>query len=227
MKGSHVFLFLTGVLLFFTVLACSLPSSQLTVKSVQRVIMDLPNSGPFTIQATQGNLIVISWIFGPGDYPTSITDNRGNSYILGPSTDVTSGAGVCGIAYAANAAPGVTAIAVQTAIDSSYDDMDVYNIAGASSSPFDNNTLINDQTSDTPLGPSISVNSSDGIVISTTAVWSNHLTSVDSPFIFDPQDQDNGWAHALVTTSGTYTPVWHISGAAYQWAAMSSTFKHN
>jgi len=202
------------------------PPGQLTLNSVQLVILNHPSAGPWPINATQGNLIVISWIFGPGDYVTSISDNKGNHYTLGPYTDYTSGAGVCGIAYAANATPGVTSISIASLIDSSFDDMDVYDISGASSSPFDTYTLLSSQSSDTPLGPPITVNSSDGIVISNTGVYSNTLTAVDAPFVFDPQDQNNGWAHALVTSTGTYTPTWHISGASFEWSAISATFKH-
>jgi hypothetical protein len=193
---------------------------------VQLVILNHPSAGPFPINATKGNLIVISWIFGPGDYATSISDNKGNHYTLGPYTDYTSGAGVCGIAYAANATAGVTSIAIASLIDSSFDDMVVYDISGASSSPFDTYTLLSSQTSDTPLGPAITANSSDGIVISTVGVYSNTISSVDPPFVFDPQDQNNGWAHALVAAPGSYTPSWHITGAAFEWSAMSSTFKH-
>ena len=78
--------------------AASSSGSQVTLNSVQLLILNDTSGIPQTINATRGNLIVVSWIFGPGDYVTRITDNKGNNYVsAGANCDATWGAGVCGI----------------------------------------------------------------------------------------------------------------------------------
>jgi hypothetical protein len=207
-------------------IAASSSGGQVTLNSVQLLILNDTSGIPQAINATRGNLIIVSWIFGPGDFVTRITDNKGNTYVsVGPSCDATWGAGVCGIWYAANAAPGVTSITISSQQNSAYNDANIYDVSGASSSPLDTAAISGDQTSDVPLGPSITASTSGGIIISNVGVWSYTLTSVNSPFVFDPQDQNNGWAHVTNNTIGSYTPTWHISGASFEWAAISAAFK--
>jgi Putative Ig domain len=212
--------------LSINIAASSSSGSQVTLNSVTLLILNRQSGIPQAISATKGNLIIVSWIFGPGDYVTRITDNQGNTYVpVSPTCDTTWGAGVCGIWYAANARAGVTRITINSAMDSSYNDANIYDVSGAASSPLDRATISGDQTSDVPLGPAITPSSAGGIIISNVGVWSNTLTSVDSPFVFDPQDQNNGWAHVTNDTIGTYTPAWRISGASFEWAAISAAFK--
>ena len=207
-------------------IASALSGSQVTLNTVTLLILNNQSGIPQTIPATQGNLIIVSWVFGPGDYVTAITDNQGNAYApVSQSCDSTWGAGVCGIWYAANARPGVTSITITSAINSSFDDANVYDVSGAASSPLDTATISGDQTSNVPFGPPITPSTSGGIIVSNVGVWSNTITSVDSPFVFDPQDQNNGWAHVTNNSTGTYSPVWHISGGAYEWAGISAAFK--
>ncbi len=206
--------------------AASSSGGQVTLNSVQLLILNDTSGIPQAIKATRGNLIIVSWIFGPGDYVTRITDNKENTYVpVGPNCDATWGAGVCGIWYAANAAPGVTSITIYSQQNSSYNDANIYDVSGASSSPLDTAEISGDQTSNVPQGPSVTASTSGGIIVSNVGVWSNTLTSINSPFLFDPQDQNNGWAHATNNTIGTYTPSWHISGASYEWAGISAAFK--
>jgi hypothetical protein len=213
------------------------PPTPVTLNSVQLVVLHT-NVGlcgqPQTIKATKGNLIVVSYIGGPDDLLDSVTDNQGNTYVSVGTAGTSQDGGECWIYYAANAKSGVTQMTFQCSENSQYDDANIYDISGAAGSPLDNATNISnqDETSFGPIsGPAITANTAGGIVIANVGIESNEITGVNSPFTFDPQDEENGWGHVLNTTSGTtYTPTWTTNtiqqpGGVNFWGGVAAAFK--
>ena len=209
------------------------PSSQLKLNGVTLFILNTLSGVPQPISATKGNLIVVSYIGGPGDNLVNVSDNKGNTYVSTGQHGTSTDGGECFIFYAANATPGVTSITFTTSTNGNFDDADVYDVSGASSSPFDVATTINNQheTSFGNIsGPSITAPNAGGIIIANVGVETNALTGTNSPWTFDPQDQNNGWAHVLNSSSGTFTVTWttnqwETSGGIGFWGGIAAAFK--
>jgi hypothetical protein len=211
----------------------SSPSSQLKLNGVTLFILNALSGVPQPISATKGNLIIVSYIGGPGDNLVNVSDNKGNTYVSTGQHGTSTDGGECFIFYAANATPGVTSITFTTSANGNFDDADVYDVSGASSSPFDVATTINDQHESSfgnISGPSITAPNAGGIIIANVGVETNALTGTNSPWTFDPQDQNNGWAHVLNSSSGTFTVTWttnqwEASGGIGFWGGIAAAFK--
>jgi len=168
------------------------------------------SGSPITLDApTVGNLIILGMNNNSGDTVKSVSDNKGNAYRW-VSIRGSDPASVEEIWYAANAAPGVTTVTINLT-QSSYDDVNFYDCSGAAAEPFDSAAAVNGQsnfsTNDAFSGPSVSA-STGGVIIALIAVELGNVSGVGSPFTFDPQLQNNGWAHFLNVSPGTYTPTW-------------------
>ena len=186
---------------------------------------------PITLTApTVGNLIILGMNNNSGDTVKSVSDNKGNAYqwvgIRGSDP-----ASVEEIWYAANASPGVTTVTINLA-QSSYDDVNLYDCSGASAAPFDSAAALNGQsnfsTNNGYSGPSVSASTGGGVIIALSAVELGNVSGVSSPFTFDPQLQNNGWAHFFNVSPGTYTPTWGpISQNSYPgtYSGLTAAFK--
>jgi hypothetical protein len=208
-------------------------SSQVTLNSVTLFILNSQSGIAQPISATEGNLLIVSYIGGPGDDLVNVFDNKGNTYVSSGKHGTSSDGGECFIFYAANATPGVTSITFDTLTDGNFDDANVYDVSGAASSPLDVVTNINDQHESSfgsITGPSITASTSDGIIVANVGIETNAITGSSSPWKFDPQDQNNGWAHVLNSSSGTFSPTWTTNqseapGGVGFWGGIAASFK--
>ncbi len=207
-------------------------SGPVTLSNVQLLILSNQSGIPQPIKSTVGNLIVVSYIGAPGTTLNAVSDSQGNQYMsVGTSGDGNLG-GESFIFYAPNAKPGVTSITLTMVGQNQTNDAVVYDISGAASQPLDNATSLSfqDEPNFGPFsGPSIRANTSGGIIIANVGIDSNNITGVESPWTFDPQDENNGWAHILNAPAGTYTPTWTTDqseqpGGVNQWGAIAAAF---
>jgi hypothetical protein len=216
----------------FTVTPTNSGNGQVTLNNVQLLILSNQSGIPQPIKSTVGNLIVVSYIGAPATTLNAVRDNQGNQYMsVGTSGDGNLG-GESFIFYAPNAKPGVTSITLTMVGQNQTNDAVVYDISGAASQPLDNATSLSfqDEPNFGPFsGPSIRANTSGGIIIANVGIDSNNITGVESPWTFDPQDENNGWAHVLNAPAGTYTPTWTTDqseqpGGVNQWGAIAAAF---
>lgn len=216
-------------------IAISSTSSKLTLNGVTLFILNTQSGVPQPISSTKGNLLIVSYIGGPGDNLLSVSDNKGNSYVSTGQHGTSLDGGECWIFYAANATPGVTSITFHTATNGNFDDADVYDVSGAASAPLDKAINISSQHQSSFgnfSGPSITASTSGGIIIANLGIETNTITGALSPWVFDPQDQNNGWAHTLNSSSGTFTVTWttnqnQASGGVGYWGGTAAAFKAN
>jgi hypothetical protein len=214
-------------------ISISSASSQLKLNGVTLFILNTQSGIAQPISATKGNLLIVSYIGGPGDNLVNVFDNKGNTYVSSGQHGTSSDGGECFIFYAANATPGVTSITFDTLTNGNFDDANVYDVSGAASSPFDTATNISNQHESSfgsISGPSITASTSGGIIVANVGIESNTLTGSSSPWTFDPQDENNGWAHVLNSSSGTFTVTWstnqsEVSGGVGYWGGVAAAFK--
>ena len=208
-------------------------SSQVTLNSVTLFILNSQSGIAQPISATKGNLLIVSYIGGPGDNLAHVSDNKSNTYVSTGQHGTSSDGGECFIFYAANATPGVTSITFTTSTNGNFDDANVYDVSGASSSPFDIATTIDNQHEaafGSISGPSIMAATAGGIIVVNVGIETNTLTGSSSPWTFDPQDENNGWAHVLNSSSGTFSPTWTANqseapGGVGFWGGIAAAFK--
>jgi Putative Ig domain len=200
--------------------------SQITLNSVQ--MCALPGTPLLCTLSphTAGNLIVVAFIGTPGEIIHSITDNQGNVYVDSGVHGSFGDSGESYVWYAKNAAAGVSNITFSLSKQQS-DSAEIYDVSNASSSPLDAMSTAggSDAGSGTVSGPSITPTTAGGLVIAEVGVANLGLTGVNSPFTFDPQDQNNGWAHVAGNSVQTYTPSWIRGAALGAWGAAAVTFK--
>ncbi len=208
-------------------------ASQLTLNGVTLFILNKQSGIAQPISPTKGNLLIVSYIGGPGDNLLTVQDSKNNHYVSSGQHGTSTDGGECFIFYAANASPGVTSITFTTATNGNFDDADVYDVSGAASAPLDVAVSINNQDEvsfGNISGPSITASTAGGIIVANVGVESNALTGSNAPWSFDPQDQNNGWAHVLNSSSGTFKPVWttnqwETSGGVGNWGGIAAAFK--
>jgi hypothetical protein len=218
-----------------TSISISSGASQLTLNGVTLFILNTQSGISQPISATKGNLLIVSYIGGPGDNLLSVSDNQGNSYVSTGQHGTSLDGGECWIFYAANAKPGVTSITFNTATNGNFDDANVYDVSGAASSPLDSAANISNQHQSSFgnfSGASVTASTSGGIIVANLGIESNTITGTLTPWVFDPQDENNGWAHLLNSTSGTFAPTWttnqsEASGGVGYWGGTTAAFKAN
>jgi len=208
---------------------------QITLNGVTLFILNMQSGIAQPISPTNGNLLIVSYIGGPGDNLVGVSDNKGNTYVSTGQHGTSSDGGECFIFYAANATPGVTSITFTTATNGNFDDANVYDVSGAASAPLDVAVSIDNQDETdfgSISGPSITATTAGGIIVANVGIESNTITDSEAPWTFDPQDQDNGWAHVLNSSSGTFDPVWTTNqsetpGGVGHWVGIAAAFKAN
>jgi hypothetical protein len=177
------------------------------------------------------NLIVIGWQMGGGANTstaiTSVSDNVGNVYMeAGPARSIDSSAGSSAdIWYATSSKAGATSITISTNAAVPNGAAVIWEFSGASSSPLDQTAVLNNQVSTATASGAAVTTTTSGVIISLGIVASNAtgLTS-GNPFVSDSILKDNGWAHLITTTAGTYSAQWTLDVAG-TYASSTASFK--
>lgn len=258
--------FVTAAILLKTGVAGGIPSGMRVVHLQHQGFCGVNTCGsafstPAKLQfPSTGNLIVA---LGGGGNPlctiSGVTDTKGNVWAQAGSTYTYAGGGYDTVQtyYAANATTAPNLGLTMTFTNGNCDwDMQLFDVAGASVSPFDKaNGATGNQTSTqgSLTVPYAIAPASSGELIVTDNVWdyntASGLTSnvgsactATSPVacfdgdIFsgepisgpEPVDQNNGWGHAISTSTNALTFDWQqlsTSLPAGPWASMAAAFK--
>lgn len=213
---------------------------------------NLPDSGGATQlfqMPSSGNLVVASFT-GGGDTISAITSTPSNNWSAtgaasgSPSVNATSQ-----IFYAGNANTASTMSASITRSGTlTYDNVLIYDIAGASASPFDKDsggqsgiqtsTVSSFVTCSNCLTPANSNEivilnaqqdwcTSTGLTAPTGALYDSAFTTMDSVDGPQPIDQNGEWAHLYNTNTSAISASWNMScdEAEYGWAGRVAAFK--
>jgi IPT/TIG domain len=211
-----------------------------------------PNPLPLQFPST-GNLIVaLSGGGNPVCTMSNLTDSDSNAWALAGSTYSYSGGGddTAQVYYAGNA---ITSTSLSLTVNFSASTCDwsilFYDVTGAAASPLDTtNGATGDQTSTTGTltVPYTITPAQSGELIFTNIIWdyntatglsSNVGTSYSDANMFsgelisgpEPVDQNNGWGHAVSTSTSAITFTWaqanDTSLAAGPYASMAAAFK--
>ncbi len=233
----------------------TLPPPGIRIVHIQHTLLNSVYSGqnrpnPVVIQfPCQGNLLVGS--FNSGDVTVmSVSDALGNNWSV-PASARTLGGGnatPAQIVYAANASTSSTlsGIRVTLSATTSSDCMFfLYDITGASSSPFDvAATATGDQGSTGNLSTvSLTPTRSNGLAITVNSLYFDTANGVTgSGYVLDSVvngydngsptstlDEDNGYAHIYYSSPSPLTFVFTLngSGGAYLWGAAAIAFSGN
>jgi IPT/TIG domain-containing protein len=221
------------------------PPPGIRVVRVQHNSIPAYASNPVRLQfPSTGNLIVAAWIGVPGHDVTTITDGNGNTYT---STGAPFGYGLSGdnqIFYAAAAKTGTTMtgpIFTATGSDISGSTLELFDVAGAATAPFDATaglaTASGTQSSfGSVTGAILTPTTANGLVISSIGISSNTMNGV-SPGNFlsavpapvaspNPVNQNNGWGFHYNTDTSPETFFWTTQGGAVDdWASIAAAFK--
>jgi chitodextrinase len=207
------------------------------------VVMQFPSSGNLLVGLYNSAGVLVS----------SVSDSAHNTWASAGSTTGGSGGTGAQIMYAANAAtsPALSGITVVLNGTTQGDDMfNLYDIAGAATSPFDkSNTALGNQNSPgnlttTTLAPS----TANGLVLNVVSIDYHTINGiVGSNYVMDsdvndfdnndPQfggtdvstlDMDNGYAHIYNTTTDAVTFVYTYSqttpGGVQLWGSVAAAF---
>jgi len=207
------------------------------------------NSAPIALQfPSSGNLLVGLWN-GPSAYIMSVSDGNGNVWSL-PSSALETSQYAAQVVYAANANTGPNLGNIRLTLSNGNVTQQailvLYDVANASSSPFENGTVANGYQGSTGSFSSSQITPSTpgGIVFCTTPIsfgtiqTSNYICDAvvntednDSPGSGTPNsslDEDNGYAHVYNTTTSALTFEWGMtstSPAAGYWGSVAAAFK--
>jgi hypothetical protein len=193
---------------------------------------------------SSGNLMVVSWIGVAGHDITGITDGHGNSYAQAGSPFGNQDSGDNQIFYAANAMTGTAMtgpILTTTGTDISGSTAELFDIAGAATSPFDSTAGVgmakgNQSTFGNVAAVQITPSTPNGLIISSLGVANNtvsglspglFLSSVVSPETSPwPNDENNGWGLYYNSDTSPVAFVWNTSGGSVgNWAAIAVAFE--
>lgn len=165
-----------------------------------------------------GNLVVVMLSGSGSETVSSITDNGGtpNAYSQASGCYGTdSGGRWVDIWYAKNSLSGATTITA-TISSTSKHNLQVYEVSGAdTSTPVDVTGVHGGSTTGTvDTGPSITTVSANDFLAATIRSSGNGVTSEnDATFTLDTGNSSCGCSHAIVSSTGTYTPAWNDSVA--------------
>jgi hypothetical protein len=188
-----------------------------------------------TIPATgSGHLLVVGWEIGGGGASTSTTissiqDNSGSTYAeAGAAKSIdTAGASASDVWYANNVAAGTTTITITLSASVPNVGVVIWEFSGVSSTaPLDATAVLNSQSaSATPSGASVTTTAAGDAVISLITV-ANSVSGIASgnAFTNDSLLKDNGWAHLITSSAGTYAAQWNQSPAG-TYATTTVAFK--
>jgi hypothetical protein len=206
-----------------------------------------PFANPLPLQfPCSGNLLVA--MIGGGNAPetvTSMTDTSGNTWSQAGPT-YAGGDAIVQVYYAGNATPssdlGLTSQWAATLGDFTYF---LYDVAGASSTPLDTTAggSGNQSTAGNLTLPFTLTPASTGEIVFSQVMWDYNTGSGLVGQLFDtntftgesesgpePVDENNGWGHAITTTTQPMSFTWNLLfgdlpvGA---WAGMAVAFKAN
>jgi hypothetical protein len=211
----------------------------------------LPNSG--TTQNIQmpssGNLLIASFTAG-GDWISGITSTPANTWTATGALAGGSEAGVSSqIFYVGNASTAATMqVAVTRAGTLSWDNVLIYDVAGASASPFDQDsggqtgslssavssfTTCSNCLTPSTTGEMVILNANQDWCTGTAvtspsgALYDSAFTTMDSVDGAQPIDQNGEWAHLYNVNTSAITATWTMvcDEAEYTWAGRVATFK--
>ena len=210
------YLMIFGVLLAFSLLA-----------SAQVGLVHVTACGPQSFPATtcvippteSGNIIVAAWTSengGGGTTIASIADNAGNRYqeAAGARATDTGANTMADIWYAQNSVAGATVITITPNPSGTSGTAVIWEFSGLEPfSPLDQTAVLNSQSATTtPLGASVVTKSAAEVVVSLVNS-AGTVTGIDSgsSFTSDSAAGDEGGAHFIASSTGTYAPQWTTS----------------
>jgi chitodextrinase len=181
----------------------------------------------FTSAQTAGNFNVVALVWNTGQTISSITDTKGNSYVLaiGPTT---SGAGLAAIYYAKNiaaATAGSNTVTVTYSAATSFPDIRIAEYSGISTtSPLDVTAVATGTGTTSDSGSATTTNAND-LLIGANAV-STGTTGAGTGFT---QRQITGWdgnilEDRIVTATGAYNATAPLSPSG-SWVMQMAAFK--
>ena len=189
----------------------------------QITLVQVVSCGPSTfpgsscaISATKsGDLIVIAWQSDGGDMTntmSSVTDSAGNIYVeAGAARSIdTNETDWNDIWYAKNSKAGATSITV-TPSASDFGGVVIWEFSGADpNAPLDQTATLNSQAgSPTPTGAPVTITAPNEVIVSLVDVaYDASAIAAGNPFVDDSNLLNNGWAHYITSSSGTYSAQW-------------------
>jgi hypothetical protein len=218
----------TTFLLLVGLLSSSLPASA-QISLVHVTSCGSPGT-TCTIPSTgSGNLLVIGWAAHGGEGAAtiaSVTDNAGNTYSECPgSRAVDANANDMGdVWYAENSIAGATAVTITPNPSSATGTAVIWEYSGvAAYSPLDQTGVLNSQpATTTPSGAPLTTAVSNELIISIGWVQ-GAVSSILSgnPFTNDSTATEDGWAHYIASTPGTYSAQWNSNLGTYGSSSVS------
>ena len=168
------------------------------------------------ISATKnGDLIVIAWQSDGEDMTntmSSVTDNVANTYVEagGARSIDTNETNWNDIWYAKNSKAGATCITVTPSASDS-GGVVIWEFSGADpNSPVDQTATLNSQAgSATPIGAPVTITAPNEVIVSIVDLAYNaSAIASGNPFMSDSNLLENGWAHYITSSAGTYSAQW-------------------
>jgi hypothetical protein len=192
--------------------------------------------GPVAFPATtcpipstgSGNLLVVGWASSSGYGSTTIasmTDNAGNTYTDSGARAVDSNMNDMGdVWFAKNSVAGATVLTITPSSTGSIGTAVIWEFAGADvNAPLDQISVLNSQpASTTPVGASITTSVANELIVSIAFVQGT-VTGIVSGNVFtnDSLATEDGWAHSLAASPGTYSAQWHSDLGTYASSTLS------
>lgn len=175
-----------------------------------------------TVTSSTGNLSIVAlWLNIGGAAVTSITDNKGNTYVPGITSNAHN------IWYAAAAATGITSITVNFTGGGTAETV-FYDCSGAHlTNPLVNADFVTGSATGStptinPVGPTSNYPYGGGIAISVIQSNGGVTTAVASPFTLD-HGSNAGIAHATFASPGVFAPSWTV-GSSGVWSGVLVLF---
>ena len=192
-----------------------------------------PGSFPTTCTVTStgaGNLIVVAFQTNNGSGTAvigSITDNAGNAYVQATgarATDTTFNVSV-DLWYAKNSLPGATSVMI-TPNTSAQGAVVIWEFSGVdATAPLDQVGALNSQpATTTPSGAPVTVTAPNEVIISAMVSQGSATgMSAGNAFTSDSALNQDGWAHLLTSSVGTYQAKWNSTAGNF--ASSTASFK--
>ena len=203
-------------------------------------LVNVTNCGPATfpgsctIPATgSGHLIVVGWQTTNGvnlaTTISSMTDNAGNTYVeAGAARSVdTAVIDWNDIWYAKNSTAGATSVVITPSASVTSAAVVIWEFSGVDgTAPLDQTATLNSQAaSATPSGAPVTITGPNEVLVSLADVATS-LTGIYSgnPFVNDSTLLENGWAHYITSSTGTYFAQWNQNQAG-TYGSSTASFK--
>lgn len=188
-------------------------------------------SSTFSSAVTTGDLIVVS-VGGSNDETiSSITDNGSpaNTYsqVTGAYDGGTDSSHWTDIWYAKNIGGNAKTVTVTLSGTATKQVLQLWEVSGAdTSAPLDGNGVHGfSTTGSVDTGPTITTTNANDFLASAVRTNGNGISSQnDATFTLDTGNSKGGWSHAIVASTGSYTPKWNDSSAS-QGGASVAAFK--